>query len=72
MAVMTTTFLSSYWVGLAVGGAIGAVLALILAVILFLPDGILGTLQKKFNFEILSQKRLSDVKEKKVRLGKKN
>ena len=28
-------------------------------VILFLPDGILGTLQKKFNFEILSQKRLS-------------
>ena len=41
-------------------------------VILFLPDGILGTLQKKFNFEILSQKRLSDVKEKKVRLGKKS
>ena len=28
-------------------------------VILFLPDGIMGTLQKKFNFEILSQKRLS-------------
>ena len=28
-------------------------------VILVLPDGILGTLQKKFNFEILSQKRLS-------------
>ena len=28
-------------------------------VILFLPDGILGTLQKKFNFEILSQKRFS-------------
>ena len=28
-------------------------------VILFLPDGILGTLQKKFHFEILSQKRFS-------------
>lgn len=28
-------------------------------VILFLPDGIMGTLQKKFNFEILSQKRFS-------------
>ena len=39
MAVMTTTFLSSYWVGLAVGGAIGAVLALILAVILFRMRG---------------------------------
>ena len=41
-------------------------------VILFLPDGVLGTLQKKFNFEILSQKRLSDEKEKKIRIGKKN
>ena len=28
-------------------------------VILFLPDGIMGTLQKKLNFEILSQKRFS-------------
>ncbi len=28
-------------------------------VILFLPDGIMGTLQKKLHFEILSQKRLS-------------
>lgn len=28
-------------------------------VILFLPDGILGTLQKKFHFEVLSQKRFS-------------
>lgn len=28
-------------------------------VILFLPDGIVGTLQKKLHFEILSQKRLS-------------
>ncbi len=28
-------------------------------VILFMPDGIMGTLQKKLNFEILSQKRFS-------------
>ncbi len=28
-------------------------------VILFLPDGIIGTLQKKLNFEIMSQKRFS-------------
>ena len=28
-------------------------------VILFLPDGIMGTLQKKFHFEILSEKRFS-------------
>ncbi len=28
-------------------------------VILFLPDGIMGTLQKKFNFEVMSQKRFS-------------
>ena len=33
--------------------------AIAILVILFLPDGIMGTLQKKFNFEILSQKRLS-------------
>ena len=39
MAVMTTTFLTSYWVGLLVGGAIGAVLALVLAVILFRMRG---------------------------------
>ncbi len=40
-------------------------------VILFLPDGILGTLQKKFNFEILSQKRLSDDRKPKARKLKK-
>ena len=28
-------------------------------IILFLPDGILGTLQKKLHFEILSQRRFS-------------
>ena len=33
--------------------------AIAILVILFLPDGILGTLQKKFNFEILSQKRFA-------------
>jgi len=42
------------------GGWTNIVLGLIaILVILFLPDGILGTLQKKFNFEILSQKRFS-------------
>jgi len=33
--------------------------AIAILVILFLPDGILGTLQKKLNFEILSQKRFA-------------
>ncbi|HHU22551.1 MAG TPA: branched-chain amino acid ABC transporter permease [Clostridiales bacterium] len=42
------------------GGWTNIVLGLIaILVILFLPDGIVGTLQKKFNFEILSQKRFS-------------
>jgi len=42
------------------GGWTNIVLGLIaILVILFLPDGILGTLQKKFNFEILTQKRFS-------------
>lgn len=39
MAVMTTTYLASYWIGLLVGGAIGALLALILSVILFRMRG---------------------------------
>ena len=39
MAVMTTTYLASYWIGLLVGGAIGAVLALVMAVILFRMRG---------------------------------
>ena len=33
--------------------------AIAILVILFLPDGIMGTLQKRLNFEILSQKRFS-------------
>ena len=33
--------------------------AIAILVILFLPDGIMGTLQKKLNFEIFSQKRFS-------------
>ena len=33
--------------------------AIAILVIIFLPDGIIGTLQKKLNFEIFSQKRLS-------------
>jgi len=42
------------------GGWTNIVLGLIaILVILFLPDGILGTLQKKLRFEILSQKRFS-------------
>lgn len=39
MAVMTTTFLTSYWVGLAVGGIVGAALALVLSLILFRMRG---------------------------------
>ncbi len=36
--------------------------AIAILVIIFLPDGIIGTLQKKLNFEIFSQKRLSEPK----------
>lgn len=36
--------------------------AIAIIVILFLPDGIMGTLQKKLNFEIFSQKRFSEPK----------
>lgn len=38
--------------------------AIAILVIIFLPDGIIGTLQKKLNFEIFSQKRLSEPKKK--------
>ena len=41
MAVMTATYLTSYWVGLLVGGVIGAALALVLAIILFRMRGML-------------------------------
>jgi len=36
--------------------------AIAILVIIFLPDGIMGTLQKKFRFEIFSQKRFSEPK----------
>lgn len=36
--------------------------AIAILVIIFLPDGIMGTLQKKLNFEIFSQKRFSEPK----------
>lgn len=36
--------------------------AIAILVIIFLPDGIMGTLQKKLNFEIFSQKRFSESK----------
>ena len=35
--------------------------------ILFLPDGIMGTLQKKLHFEIFSQKRFSEQKKRKIK-----
>lgn len=37
--------------------------AIAILVIIFLPDGIMGTLQKKLNFEIFSQKRFSEPKQ---------
>jgi branched-chain amino acid transport system permease protein len=40
--------------------------AIAILVILFLPDGIMGTLQKKLNFEIFSQKRFSEPKKSKL------
>ncbi|MCF0143238.1 MAG: branched-chain amino acid ABC transporter permease [Parasporobacterium sp.] len=39
--------------------------AVAILVILFLPDGIMGTLQKKLHFEIFSQKRFSEAKKAK-------
>ena len=39
--------------------------AIAILVILFLPDGIMGTLQKKLHFEIFSQKRFSEGKQPK-------
>ena len=39
--------------------------AIAILVILFLPDGIMGTLQKKLHFEIFSQKRFSEHKKAK-------
>ena len=63
--VLLEEFLSHYpgWSNIILG-----VLAIL--IILFLPKGIMGTLQSKLNFEIFSAKRLSDVKAKKVKAAK--
>lgn len=57
--VLLDEFLSHYpgWSNIILG-----ILAIL--VILFLPKGIMGTLQSKLNFEIFSPKRLSEVKKK--------
>ena len=46
--------------------------AIAILVILFLPDGIMGTLQKKLNFEIFSQKRFSESKKSLNKKAKEN
>lgn len=55
--VILSEFLAHYpgWSNIILG-------AIAILVIIFLPDGIIGTLQKKLNFEIFSQKRLSEPK----------
>ena len=57
--VILSEFLAHYpgWSNIILG-------AIAILVIIFLPDGIIGTLQKKLNFEIFSQKRLSEPKKK--------
>lgn len=63
--VLLDEFLSHYpgWSNIILG-----VLAIL--VILFLPKGIMGTLQSKFNFEIFSAKRLSEPKKAKKAAAK--
>ena len=58
--VLLDEFLSHYpgWSNIILG-------AIAILVIIFLPDGIMGTLQKKLHFEIFSQKRFSEHKPKK-------
>ena len=55
--VILEEFLSKYsgWSNIILG-------AIAILVIIFLPDGIMGTLQKKLHFEIFSQKRFSETK----------
>ena len=57
--VLLDEFLSHYpgWSNIILG-------AIAILVILFLPSGIMGTLQKKLHFEIFSQKRFSEPKQK--------
>ena len=57
--VLLDEFLSHYpgWSNIILG-------AIAILVILFLPSGIMGTLQKKLHFEIFSQKRFSEPKKK--------
>lgn len=63
--VLLDEFLSHYpgWSNIILG-------AIAILVIIFLPDGIMGTLQKKLNFEIFSQKRFSESKRAKVKADK--
>ena len=61
--VLLDEFLSHYpgWSNIILG-------AIAILVIIFLPDGIMGTLQKKLHFEIFSQKRFSEhKKDKKIK-----
>lgn len=55
--VLLDEFLSHYpgWSNIILG-------AIAILVIIFLPDGIMGTLQKKLHFEVFSQKRFSEHK----------
>lgn len=59
--VLLDEYLSHYpgWSNIILG-------AIAILVIIFLPDGIMGTLQKKLHFEIFSQKRFSEHKPKKA------
>lgn len=63
--VLLDEFLSHYpgWSNIILG-------AIAILVIIFLPDGIMGTLQKKLHFDIFSQKRFSEPKAKKVKADK--
>ena len=63
--VLLDEFLSHYpgWSNIILG-------AIAILIIIFLPDGIMGTLQKKLNFEIFSQKRFSEPKAKKAKADK--
>lgn len=63
--VILSEFLAHYpgWSNIILG-------AIAIIVIIFLPKGIMGTLQEKFHFDIFSQKRFSEPKAKKVKTEK--